>query len=137
MMYTDDDDDDDWDEFFLMDLCMKFCASLALFFQYLPAKLKFSPISNLGLRLLSLWPQGGGISLTTSIRLNQINFCPLHQHCNNILTVAGFWLDCQLQTNLFCWETTAVNNKVADLCFLVWSVSRLCCGCSGSIVTLT
>jgi hypothetical protein len=67
----DDDDDDDWDEFFLMDLCMKFCTLLVLFFQYLPVKLKFSPMSyqGLDLRLLSLWPQGGGISLTSSIRL--------------------------------------------------------------------
>jgi hypothetical protein len=50
-MYTDYNDDDDWGEFFLMDLCIKFCASLALFFQYLPAKLKFSPI----LRISKSW----------------------------------------------------------------------------------
>jgi hypothetical protein len=45
MMYTDYDDDYDWDEFFLLDLRMKFLTSLVLFFHYLPLKLNFSPIS--------------------------------------------------------------------------------------------
>ena len=39
MMHTDDDDDDDWDEFFLMDLCMKLVLYfVGVIFSVLPRK---------------------------------------------------------------------------------------------------
>jgi len=78
-MYTDDDDGDDWDEFFLMDLCVKLVLYfVGVIFSVLPRKVKSFPISLqiLGLRLLSPWPQRGGISGTSSVRLSFV-------HCTN------------------------------------------------------
>ena len=64
-------------------------------------------------------------------------------------TAAGIWPDCRLETNPLCWRQTVgrcwvttfqsyrfhcspdINSNVVDVCFLVWSLSRLLC-CVGS-----
>jgi hypothetical protein len=75
-----------------------------------------------------------------------VKFCPLHQYSNHMLTVAGVWPDCRLQTNLFCWARQSevvvkqhdnrigfggATDIVDDFYYLVWCQSRLlCCVCS-------
>jgi len=60
-------------------------------------------------------------------------FCPLCEYSNHMITAAGVWTDCQLEINQFYWARQsgvderqhAMNNKVIDFYFLVWSLSRL------------
>jgi len=102
-------DDDGWDKFLLMDsnLCLKlvpYCDSIVLLFQYLPVKFNFSRISSqrFGLRsllwpFLCLWSPNDGISLTSSVR--QVSSTA--RILEHMLTEAGVWPDCRLETNLF------------------------------------
>jgi len=104
-------DDDGWEKLLLVDnnLCLKlipYCNSIVLLFQYLPVKFNFSRISfqRFGLRsllrlFLCLWSPNGGISLTSSIR----EVSSTARILGHMLTEAGVWPDCRLETNLFCW----------------------------------
>jgi len=100
--------DDDRDELLLMDsnLFLKvipYCNSLVLIFQYLPYSLialVFIPtfqLTSVMALFVSLVPERRHISH----KFYQINFV----HCTNtyMLTAAGVWSDCRLQTYLFCW----------------------------------
>jgi hypothetical protein len=81
------------------------------------------------------------------------NLCPLHECSNYMLTAAGVWPACRLETNLFCWArqtgvvgrqhasrfgfcvATITSSKAVDFYFLVRSLSRLLC-CVGSAANL-
>ena len=82
------------------------CNSSVLLFQYLTAKFNFYHISSqcLGLRsvvilFVSLVPK-------KVVYLPQVlsdTFCPLCEYSKHMLTAAGVWTDCRLETNQFYW----------------------------------
>ena len=87
------------------------------------------------------------VSLVPKGRHISSKFCQMScvHRMNYKLTAAGVWPACQLETNLFCWArqsavvggqhasrvgfivATTASNKVVDMYFLVWSLSRLLC----------
>ena len=102
--------DDDWDELLLMDsnLCLKlvpYCNSVVLLIQYLPVHF-FSRISFQPFDLKSLLWYFCLFGPKKAAYLSQVlsgKFCPLHEYSDYVLTAAGVWPDCRLETNLFCW----------------------------------